>query len=456
MFSAFEKPLHGAPRPSYAQIVRDHPKSPLAPRPTQAGHVYLFKYNYLRLEAAPASKGPFRTIRWSPGPARWPPRPSTRWPNPCSKTTVPRIAELWREHPPWRAPSIISDKGQLAAALSLCAPGTPGTACAWPCRSSARSRTRPGSRPAPGPAHLCRRRGWREILERRTRSGVAVHPGSAPAGGIRRGHGPGELGDTPRAAPVGQTGRGLQPAPAARAGPFTTRPRSPRPQTTRKRPWSSPRRRSICSGRPGPDRRRPRGPQHAGRRGKGPGPVSRGPQMVRGYAATLPENGPDFRRQPFPHGRHLPGDGDTPSGARPWSRCATPCRTPLRQDGRVGTLGPSWRSVPSPSPGSIDPPFLRPVAAFPLIPAGRDARGRSTVFLRLGVAGPEHHSPGTPARRQWPLYRAISWKCRGCQVAVRLCVPNPEMSQLADVEWLASISSGKRSSRFAACSLRRG
>jgi TolA-binding protein len=129
MFSAFEKPLHGGPETIYAQIVRDHPKSPLAPlAQLKLAMWYLFKDNYLQaLEAATSFE---KTFPDNPLVSRAGEVAATAFDKMAESLLknqqYARIAELWREHPLLeRHRSIISDKGQLAAALSLLRTGHP-------------------------------------------------------------------------------------------------------------------------------------------------------------------------------------------------------------------------------------------------------------------------------------------------------------------------------------------
>ncbi|WP_246287735.1 tetratricopeptide repeat protein [Desulfolutivibrio sulfoxidireducens] len=129
MFSAFEKPLQGGPEAIYTQIARDHPQSPLASlAQLKLAMWYLFKENYLQaLEAATTFEKTFPNSPLAPRAGEVAAAAFEKMAESLLKTQqYARIAEVWREHPLLeKYRSIISDKGQLAAALSLLRTGHP-------------------------------------------------------------------------------------------------------------------------------------------------------------------------------------------------------------------------------------------------------------------------------------------------------------------------------------------
>ncbi len=129
MFSAFEKPLQGGPEAIYSQIVKDHPTSALAPlAQLKLAMWYLFKDNYLQsLEAGTTFEKKFPDNPLSPRAGEVAATAFDKMAESLLKNQqYARIAELWREHPLLaKHRSLISEKGQLAAALSLLRTGHP-------------------------------------------------------------------------------------------------------------------------------------------------------------------------------------------------------------------------------------------------------------------------------------------------------------------------------------------
>jgi TolA-binding protein len=169
MFSAFDKPLQGGPEAIYAQIVRDHPKSPLAPlAQLKLAMWQLYKDRYLQaLEAATTFEKMFPDNPLSPRAGEVAATAFDRMVEPMLRNQqYAQIAELWREHPLLeKHRSIISDKGQLAAALSFLRTGNPGESLRLALPYIKPEQTEPGINALMLALHIYQEGdAWREIL----------------------------------------------------------------------------------------------------------------------------------------------------------------------------------------------------------------------------------------------------------------------------------------------------
>lgn len=129
MFTAFDKPATGGPEAIYTQIVRDHPKSPLAPlAQLKLAMWQLYKERYLQaLESATTFGKKFPDNPLAPRAGEVAAAAFDRMAEPMLRNQqYAQLAELWREHPLLeKNRSLISDKGRLAAALSFLRTGNP-------------------------------------------------------------------------------------------------------------------------------------------------------------------------------------------------------------------------------------------------------------------------------------------------------------------------------------------
>lgn len=169
MFSAFDKPIQGGPEAIYAQIVRDHPKSPLAPlAQIKLAMWQLYKDRYLQaLESATTFEKMFPDNPLAQRAGEVAATAFERMVEPMLRNQqYAQIAELWREHPLLeKHRSIISDKGQLAAALSLLRTGNPGESLRLALPFVQPAQTEPGVNALLLALHIYQEgSAWREIL----------------------------------------------------------------------------------------------------------------------------------------------------------------------------------------------------------------------------------------------------------------------------------------------------
>jgi TolA-binding protein len=169
MFSAFDKPLQGGPEAIYAQIVRDHPKSPLAPlAQLKLAMWQLFKDRYLQaLESATTFDKKFPDNPLGPRAGEVAAAAFDSMVEPMLRNQqYAQIAELWREHPLLaKNRSIISDKGQLAAALSFLRTGNPQESLRLALPYVTPTQTEPGMNALMLALHIYQEGdAWREIL----------------------------------------------------------------------------------------------------------------------------------------------------------------------------------------------------------------------------------------------------------------------------------------------------
>jgi len=169
MFSAFDKPLQGGPEAIYTQIVRDHPKSPLAPlAQLKLAMWQLFKDRYLQaLESATTFEKKFPDNPLAPRAGEVAAAAFDSMVEPMLRNQqYAQIAELWREHPLLaKNRSIISDKGQLAAALSFLRTGNPQESLRLALPYVTPTQTEPGGNALMLALHIYQEGdAWREIL----------------------------------------------------------------------------------------------------------------------------------------------------------------------------------------------------------------------------------------------------------------------------------------------------
>ncbi|MDQ7833418.1 MAG: tetratricopeptide repeat protein [Desulfovibrionaceae bacterium] len=169
MFSAFDKPAQGGPEAIYTQIVRDHPQSPLAPlAQLKLAMWQLYKDRYLQaLESATTFAKLFPDNPLAPRAGEVAAAAFDRMVEPMLRNQqYAQIAELWREHPLLEGHrSIISDKGQLAAALSFLRTGNPGESLRLALPFVQPEQTEPGVNALLLALHIYQEgQAWREIL----------------------------------------------------------------------------------------------------------------------------------------------------------------------------------------------------------------------------------------------------------------------------------------------------
>ncbi|NDY58949.1 tetratricopeptide repeat protein, partial [Desulfovibrio sulfodismutans] len=169
MFSAFDKPVQGGPEAIYSQIVRDHPQSPLAPlAQLKLAMWQLYKDRHLQaLESATTFEKMFPNNPLSQRAGEVAATAFDRMVEPMLRNQqYVQIAELWREHPLLeKHRSIISDKGQLAAALSFLRTGNPGESLRLALPFVQPTQTEPGVNALLLALHIYQEgSAWREIL----------------------------------------------------------------------------------------------------------------------------------------------------------------------------------------------------------------------------------------------------------------------------------------------------